>query len=172
MSDAVACRLGKYSAREIKVRHCKFDVVAYSKTDRLFRIIECKKSRIPSGIGQAFGQVAAYSAVLTAFGKEFLNAYSKKLDAPMAQRRWIEATDYYRRINVKFYVALTDKACKQIELLRAMKKLLPQVGIIRIKPDGKCRFDLKAENGKKDVAVAEASPVIIRILRNQPSDSE
>ena len=54
----------------------------------------------------------------------------------------MEATDNYRRIRIAFYVALTEKACKRVDLLRSMKKLLPDVGIIRVKPDGHCRHYL------------------------------
>jgi len=59
MSQAVACNLGKYAAREVKVGDCIFDVVAYNKKEKLFRLVECKKSSKASKIGHAFGQVAA-----------------------------------------------------------------------------------------------------------------
>lgn len=164
MSQAVACNLGKYAVREVKVGDCIFDVVAYNKKEKLFRVVESKRSRKASGIGHAFGQVAAYSGTIAARGRDFVIAYSKRLTVPMHQGRWMEATDDYRRIRVAFYVALTDKACKRVDLLRSMKKLLPDVGIIRVKPDGYCRFYLRIGK-KKDEKVSESRPVVIEILR-------
>jgi len=105
--------------------------------------LECKKSSRASKIGHAFGQVAAYHATIATLGDRFLDAYSKKIPSPMRLRRWMEATDNYRRIRIAFYVALTEKACKRVDLLRSMKKLLPDVGIIRVKPDGYCRHYLR-----------------------------
>lgn len=164
MSQAVACNLGKYAAREVRVGDCIFDVVAYNKTEKLFRLVECKKSSKASKIGHAFGQVAAYHATIATLGDQFLDAYSKKMPSPMRLRRWMEATDNYRRIRIAFYVALTEKACKRVDLLRSMKKLLPDVGIIRVKPDGYCRHYVRI--GKdKDVKLTKPRPVVIEILR-------
>jgi hypothetical protein len=169
MSQAVACTLGKYAAREVRVGDCIFDVVAYNKAKNSFRLIECKRSRKASGIGQAFGQLAAYSATIATHGREFLVAYSKKLDVPMHQGRWLEATDDYRRITVEFYVALTDKACKRVDLLRSMKNILSDVGIIRVKADGYCRNYLWVGR-QKDTKVAQPRPVSIKILPYRNND--
>ncbi len=166
MSQAVACTLGKYAAREVKVGDCIFDVVAYNKKEKLFRLVECKRSRKAAGIGHAFGQLAAYTATIATHGRDFIIAYSKKSSVAMHQGRWLEATADYQHIRIAFYVALTDKACKRINLLRAMKNLLPHVGIIRVKPDGYCRFYLRA--GKhKHTKVARPRSVIIKILPQQ-----
>jgi len=138
--------------------------VAYNKKEKLFRLVECKRSRKASAIGHAFGQVAAYSATIAAHGRDFVVAYSKKLAVPMHQGRWMEATDYHRRMRVAFSIALTDKACERVDLLRSMKKLLPDVGIIRVKPDGHCRHYLWI--GKdKDHKLTKPRPVVIEILR-------
>lgn len=171
MSQAVACSLGKYAAREVKVGDCIFDVVAYNKKENVFRLVECKLSGKASGIGQAFGQLAAYSATIASQGREFLNAYSRKLPVPMYLDRWMKATDDYRRINVAFYVALTQKACKRIGLLRSLKKILPDVGIIRVKADGYCRNYLRIEN-RKEIELAEPQKVTIKILRNNAENTD
>ena len=117
MSQAVACTLGKYAAREVRVGDCIFDVVAYNKKKKTFRLVECKQSQKASGIGHAFGQLAAYSATIAAQEQDFLENYSKKLAVPMHIGEWMKATDGYRRFKVEFYVALTDKACKRVDLL-------------------------------------------------------
>jgi hypothetical protein len=164
MSQAVACNLGKYAAREVRVGDCIFDVVAYNKIEKLFRLVECKRSSKASKIGHAFGQVAAYQATIATHGDQFLDAYSKKIPSPMRLKRWMEATDYYRRIRVAFYIALTDKACGRVDLLRSMKKLLPDVGIIRVKPDGVCRHYVRIGKDKDD-KLTKPRPVVIKLLR-------
>jgi hypothetical protein len=171
MSQAVACTLGKYAAREVRVGDCIFDVVAYDKKEKSFRLVGCKLSAKVSGIGQAFGQLAAYSAAIATQGKRFLIAYSKKLPVSMHQGRWMEATDNYRRINVRFYVALTHEACKRVNLLRSLKKTLREVGIIRVKPDGSCRNYLNIGK-RKDREITRPQTVTIKILRNQSSSSD
>jgi hypothetical protein len=171
MSQAVLCTFGRYAAREIRVGDCIFDVVAYNKKERSFKLIECKRSSKAAVIGQAFGQLAAYSATLAEHGKPFLHAFSKKLVVPMHLEQWMKATDDYRRFKVEFYVALTHKACKRVALLRSMKNLLPNVGIIRIKPDGHCRNYLLHE-GEKDRKVCEPTQVEIILDRDSGSDSD
>lgn len=169
MSQAVAYKLGKYAAREVKVGDCIFDVVAYNKKEKLFKLVECKTSRKAAGIGHAFGQLAAYTATIAAHGREFIIAYSKKLSVSMHQGRWLEATADYHHIKIAFYVALTDKACKRASLIRSMKNLLPHVGIMRVKPDGFCRSYLWV-GGHRDTKVSEPSPVTIKILPQQGSN--
>jgi len=139
-----------------------FDVVAYDKQEKLFRLVECKLGSKATSVGHAFGQVAAYYAVLAARGRDFLNAFSRKV--PLRYERLMEATNENRRIRVAFYVALTDEACKRVDLIRSVKRLLPTVGIIRVKPDGKCREFLR-ERGQKNHKLAEALPVMVEILR-------
>src|SRR5260370_8528839 len=165
MSQAVACDLGKYAAREVRVGDCIFDVVAYNKKEKLFRLVECKKSSKASKIGHAFGQVAAYHATIATLGDQFLDAYSKKIPSPMRLRRWMEATDNYRRLRIAFYVALTEKACKRVDLLHSMKKLLPDVGIIRVNPDGNCRHSLRIGN-HQDAKLPNPPPATLTTLHH------
>jgi hypothetical protein len=171
MSQAVACTLGKYAAREVRVRGCIFDVVAYNKKEKSFTLVESKRSKKLTGIGHAFGQLAAYSAMIATQGPQFLAAYHKKLTVPMHIDEWMRATDNYRRFKVEFYVALTDAACKQVPLLRSMKKILPDVGIIRVKSDGKCRRDIRLSGNKRDSELCHANTTTIKIFRNQQSGS-
>ncbi len=167
MALAVARHLGP-AAREIRVGDCKFDVIAYDKKQRLFELVECKRGSHTTTIGHAFGQVAAYYAVVADRGFEFVNALSKKL--PLSFARLMEATHGARRIRVAFYVALTDKACRRVDLIRSVKRLLPSVGIIRVRPDGKCR-DYVRIHGVRDYDLAKARPTTIHILHGKRASS-
>lgn len=161
MAEAVARHLRR-AAREIKVGDCIFDVVAYDKHRKVFSLVECKLGSKTATMGHAFGQIAAYYAIVAERGFDLVNALSKKL--PLSFRRLMEATDNGRRIQVRFYVALTDRACRRVTLIRSLKRLLPIVGIIRVKPDGKCREYLRL-NGQKETKLAKARPTVIEILR-------
>jgi len=160
MATSVGRRF-KHSTRELKVAECILDVVAYDKTKRLFTLVECKLGTKPSSIGHAFGQIAAYSAILCEHGKAFLKAFTRRV--PLNYERQMEATDGSRKFRVAFYVALTDNACKRIALIRSVKKLLPGVGIIRVKPDGKCRTYLRVK-GQKEPTLARAAVMVIEII--------
>jgi len=163
MAEAVARQLRR-SAREVKVGDCIFDVVAYDKAERLFKLVECKLGSQATTIGHAFGQIAAYYAVQSARGRDFLDAFSKKV--PLRYERLMEATNENRHIRVAFYVALTDEACERVDLIRSVKRLLPMVGIIRVKPDGSCREYLRVR-GHKECKLAQALPVVVEILSNK-----
>lgn len=165
MSQAVSYKLGSYAAKEIRINGCIFDVVAYDRKERLFRVVECKRSSKASTIGHAFGQLATYKATIAAQGRIFLDVYSKRIN--MRLGRWMEATNTYRRIRIAFYVALTDKACKRLDLIRSLKESLPEVGIIRVKSNGLCRSYLRV-GSQRDEEISRAHPITVRIL---PADS-
>jgi hypothetical protein len=158
----VESRCSKFpkSAREIRVGDCVFDVVAYDKQEKLFRLVECKRGSQATSIGHAFGQIAAYWALLADKGQDFLDAFSRKVS--LRFHRLMEATDGARRFRVAFYVALTDEACQRVDLLRSLKRLLPDVGVIRVKRDGKCR-DYVRDRGRKDFKLALAQPTVVKI---------
>jgi len=150
----------------VKLGDCTFDVVAYSK----FSVVECKLGRKASDIGHAFGQVGAYAATITKHGREFVVAYSKKLSVPMHMGRWLEAIDADHQIRVAFSVALTQGACERTELLISLKKAHPDVGIVRVKPNGVCRDPMRVgRERKKDDSLNKAKPVTIEILREEPA---
>lgn len=160
MAAAVA-RYLRPAAREVAVDGHRFDIVAYDKRRKLFKLVECKRGSRATSIGRAFGQLVAYNALVSTHGSDFVLAAARKLH--LSPRRLMESTEWARRIRVAFYVALTDDACKQVELLHSIKQLLPQVGIIRVKRDGHCRNFIR-DNGEKNYKLTEASPIIVRIL--------
>jgi hypothetical protein len=162
MAQAVAQHVAN-SAREVRVGDCVFDVVGYDKRLQLFKLVECKLGSQSTTIGKTFGQIAAYCAVLSTRGRDFVEAFNEKVHLPFSQL--MEATNNAKRIQVAFYVALTHDACKQqIELIRAVKDLLPLVGIIRVKLNGQCKDYVW--NGGKDWKLAKAIPTVIKISQN------
>jgi transcription elongation factor len=68
----------------------------------------------------------------------------------------MEATDCGRRIRVEFYVALSTKACKDVDCLRQLKQQNQHVGVIRCKEDGACRHYVRV-NGERNYELAKAA---------------
>jgi hypothetical protein len=164
MAMAVTRYLGgsKRTTREVRVSGCIFDVVAYDKEKRLFKLVECKLATSPTSIGRTFGQLASYHAAVMDQGYAFVTAVSRRL--PLSFHRLMEATNNATKIQVAFYVALTQKACLNLRLLKSLKSLLPSVGIIRVKPDGHCRGYL-LRDGKRDDSISSAKAITIKIRR-------
>lgn len=166
MATAVAKHF-KYSAREVRLgNHILgsriLDVVAYDKKKRLFRVIECKLGSDATRITQAFGQISGYHAEINGRPHKFVDAYTEQIH--LRWGRLMEATHANRYIQVAFYVALMDDACKeQIDTIRAQKELHPNVGVIRVKDDRTVRHSLRV-GGKKDNELAKASSKVIAIL--------
>jgi hypothetical protein len=164
MAQAVARYVGN-SAIGVKIGSCILDVTAYDKAARLFKVVECKRVSDARRIGHTFGQTAAYMSVVAENGFGFVDALSKKLH--MRFLRWMEGTNNGTEIKVEFYVALPDDACEQVDLLRSLKRQYPDVGIVRVKPDGKCR-DYVKDQGKRDRELTKARAVTIKILTPHP----
>jgi hypothetical protein len=161
MAQAVSRYLGKgRSTREVKVGGCRFDIVSYDTKKEIFKLVECKLATRPSSIGRTFGQLAAYYAAVADRGYEFVTALSEKLH--LSFDHLMQATHGATKIHVEFYVALTHEACLNLPLLESLKRLLPKVGIIRVKPGGKCRGSL-LKGGEKYKALSPAKAMTIRI---------
>jgi hypothetical protein len=166
MAQAVEGHLNKrrvIAAREVSLGRCRFDVVAYDKNARVFKVVECKLHSRPASVGRTFGQAITYYAFIKGHAFDFLDAASRKLPL-MRYRRWDEATDGGKKIMVAVYVALTDKACRQPEFLE-LRAQYPHIGIIRVKPNGRCRNALRRPDGTADSSAAEAKPKTIKIQR-------
>ena len=97
MSQAVARTLGRYAVREVRVGDCGFDVVSYNKKDKTFHVVECKMSKSASGIGQTFGQLAAYSATIA----EAASAISSSTIAKNSTFRCIKGDGWRRRMTLE-----------------------------------------------------------------------
>jgi len=157
MADAVLKHFNRgkcVACREVKLGRNRFDVVAYDKNQQLFSVIECKLHSKPTTVGRTFGQAMTYLTNIENHAFEFLDAASRKLQ-PLRFRRWWEATHGWTEINVAFYVALTDKACRQPEF-NNLRRMFPSVGIIRVKPNGRCRHALRRPDGTADSKAARA----------------
>lgn len=158
----VAKRFNCVAVRELNFGGPRFDVVGFSPDTEEFHIVECKRTGRPVDVGKTFGQILAYQAMIYDAGENFLDAFARKLtkDGVVRVPFWKYGARFVdtRMIPVRFYVALRDKACRQPEMLRLIKKNLDQVGIIRIDPYNHCKDYVRVE-GKKDFALCRATTV-------------
>jgi hypothetical protein len=144
-----------YVARQVPIDNARLDVVGYNKSDRVFKVVECKLTSHDTDLGRLFGQIMSYSDLISRKADAFLDSVSERMDRPMRFGRWMQATECARRIHIEFYVALTEEACKDIDRLRRLKRQYPTIGIIRCKEDGRCRSYAK-EAGKHNNELCKA----------------
>jgi hypothetical protein len=159
-------KYGCVAVRELNFGGPKFDVVGFSPDTAEFHIVECKRAKRPVGVGQTFGQILAYKAMIFDSGQQFLSCFNDAL-AKNAIRDvdfWIHGARFVesRKIPIRFYVALREEACNRPDILRLMKKDLRGVGIIRINRYGQCK-DYIRDFGEKDSDLCSAERVEVPI---------
>jgi len=152
----------KSALREFQMQKCKFDVVGYNSTEKTFYIVECKAGRKATDIGHAFGQILAYKSVISDKGYDFLRQFNEK--SRVRFEDLIQAVQE-KRLRVRFFVALRQNACKNLQLLRLMKQSLPDVGIIRVRDDGACRPFIRVEGNVKDYDICKSQVMSIPVRR-------
>jgi hypothetical protein len=164
----ISKRHGCVAVRELDFGGPKFDVVGFSPDSDEFHIVECKRTARPVGVGQTFGQILAYKAMIHDAGERFLDSFNKKLieDGITEVRFWAHAFRFAEagKIPVRFYVALLNKACERPEILQLIKNDLKEVGIIRIDQYNHCK-DYVRKFGEKDHEICRAAPVQVPISR-------
>jgi len=159
MEAAIAKSLGKRGmvvGRQVPLGNFRFDIVAYDKPNRVFKVIECKTGSHEATLGKTFGQLSVYSDRIASRVDEFLDSSSRRMEK-VHFGRWMEATNCGRWIRIELYVALSDAACKDLDCLRRLKRQNPNVGIIRYKKDGTCRYYVR-EGGKPNHELARPTP--------------
>lgn len=99
-------------------------------------------------------------------GEKFLNAYLRQLAKEGITKIsfFTEVAQFVnkRKIPIRFYVALCDKACLRPEFLRLMKHDLNGVGIVRINENGQSKDYIRV-HGEKDYGLCEAAPLEVPI---------
>lgn len=162
----IAKRHGCATVRELYFGGPKFDVVGFSPDSGEFHIVECKRSSRLVEIGKAFGQILAYKSMIYDAGVKFLNAFLGQLP-----RRGSRTISIYsnvaqfvrtRKVPIRFYVALREKACARPDFLRLMKRDLKSVGIIRINDYDRCKDYIRVQ-GEKNRELCEAARVEVPI---------
>ncbi len=138
--------------RELHLGGPAFDVVGFNPEEEEFFVIECKRTTRAVGVGQTFGQILAYKAMIYEAGEKFLDSFEKKLIKSRITKIkfWKHGAHFVDNgsIPVRFYVALREDACKQPEMLRLIKKDLSGVGIIRINSKNQCKDYIRTYPGK------------------------
>jgi hypothetical protein len=162
----IARKYGCFTVRELNFGGPKFDVVGFCPESEEFYIVECKRTSRPVGVGQTFGQILAYQAMIYDQGETFLNSFERAVSKSGGSRDpfWIHAARFVSsgKIPVRFFVALREKACSKPDILRLMKRELKGVGIIRINPNNQCKDYIRAY-GEKDLDLCAAARIEVPI---------
>ena len=152
--------------RELNLGGPTFDVVGFDPLKEEFHVVECKRTSRAVEIGQTFGQILTYEAVIYEKGDGFLDAFERRLrkDGIGKVQFWKYAVRFVDagRIPVRFYVALRQDACERLGLLRLIKRDLENVGIIRITNQNACR-DYIRDKGEKNYEICRSDRVNVPI---------
>jgi len=159
-------KVGCIAIRELNLGGPTFDVVGFDPQQEEFHVVECKRTSRAVGIGQTFGQILAYEAVIYEKGESFLDAFEGRLQKDVMGKIgfWQHAARFVsaKRIPVRFYVALRQNACDRLGLLRLIKRDLQNVGIIRITNRNACR-DYIRDSGEKNYEICRSEKVNVPI---------
>jgi len=157
---------------EFQFERIFFDVVGYSKSERVFYIVECKRGSKATTIGHAFGQILAYKSLLGEKGYDFLEEFYNRLIIHRVKRikfHDLEQAKEGENLRVKFYVALKEEACRRYDLIRLIKNSLGfKVGIIRVKNDGKCRFYIRTDEKAIDTEICASEIILVPVSTYDP----
>ena len=150
-------------ARQVPIKAKRLDVVAYNKSEKVFKVFECKAEDTPRAATAAFRQILDYRRIILNNGNTFVRSTSKKMT--MHFGKWMEATDRGQAIRVQFYVVLTDEACgksgvvsRLLDLKRSYQRLGTNVGVLKFKSNGTCSESVRAKGEKHKVKVGDATP--------------
>jgi len=155
--------------RELKLRDGRFDVVGYSRPENTFYVVECKRGTRADTIGRAFGQILVYQSLISNRGKEFREKFLERLLASKVRLKRTMARDIVdlfraNEVPFRFFVALTDTACRSHSLIRLMRDgLRNKVGIIRF--DGrKCKNYISTDVSRHDYDICESEPIGVPLI--------
>lgn len=133
--------------REMGFKSCKYDVIGYNKQENTVYIFECKLGTNITSIGQAFGQILGYKAVLKESGYEFLLRFYEKYHEEVVRNRsglkikledWIEIVNT-KKMNFKFFTVFREQA-KELanEILEIKGDQKFRIGVLTITKGGMC----------------------------------
>jgi hypothetical protein len=148
------------STTELKLGHSKFDVIGFEPKSRTFYIVESKLGSSPTTIGHAFGQILAYQASITENGFELIREFMNRVHFTDAADAMYDIFGK-QKAQVKFFVALTDDACRNYTLLKSLKETVPHVGIIRY--SDRCETYIRDGRKKRDDSICESQAVTVPI---------
>jgi hypothetical protein len=162
----ISKHFGCVTVRELNFGGPRFDVVGFSPETEEFYIVECKRTKRPVGIGQTFGQILAYKAMIADGGEKFLNSFNTALVRARITKLqfWQYGTRFVDagKIPVRFFVAMPQEACERTDILQSIKKDLTGVGIIRIKGNKQCKDYIRVFQDK-DYEICRGTPVDVPI---------
>jgi hypothetical protein len=145
----------------VKLADFQFDVLAFDQSERTFMAVECMYGGQPKTLAEFLAKAASHFAVAK---KGVVQFYSLP-DKGMSNKNtaWPSAAKLKPGVRFSVSVALMEKVCKRVELLRALKEQFPAVGLLRVKMNGQCREYMRDRNGNKDFALAASTSVRIRV---------
>lgn len=142
--DRLKCDI---AIKEMGFKGCKYDVIGYNKQENTVYIFECKLGTNITSVGQAFGQILGYKAILKESGYEFLLRFYEKFHEEIIRSKgwlkikledWIEIINT-KKMNFKFFAVFREEA-KELanEILEIKNDQKFRIGVLSITKNGMC----------------------------------
>jgi len=166
VSSPIKCDL---ATTELELESGRFDVVGYNQSEKTFVLVECKLDDSNTSIGQAFGQILTYKYIVSRYGYDFFKKFDEKLKKEGLSLKIDDVIQAYKEgvVNFRFYVALSQSACKNYKLIHALKDDLKlKVGVIRVRNNGSCLLHIHTAGNKEDKEICESDQIPVTILRS------
>lgn len=143
----------------VRLGDLEFDVLTFDKSESKFVAVECMFGGQPKTLAEHFSRANSDFAVAKYGALQFhaLAGKGKSKKGPA----WPNTAKLKLGIRFSVSVALMNKVCKRVDLLRSLKQEFPAIGIVRVKMNGQCRDYIRDRNGDKDVALTASKAVKI-----------
>jgi len=163
--------------REMGFKSCIYDVIGYNKQENTIFIFECKLGTNITSIGQAFGQILGYKAILKESGYEFLLRFYEKYHEHVIKSKswlkikledWIEIVNT-KKMNFKFFVVFREQAKEMAnEIIEIKNDQKFRIGVLSITKGGMCTPHL---TWKKDIddEIVKSDKIEINLIKKYSS---
>lgn len=133
----------------------RYDVLAFNKQKFTLTGFECMYGGQPSTLAAHFARAYLHLTAVQARALDLGKARDKK------GSEWLDLTESKLDLRFSVSVALMDKVCRRVELLRSLKSQFPPIGVIRVKLSGQCRDYVRDRHGNTDLALTTGTSVTI-----------
>lgn len=148
---------------EFTFKRSSFDVVSFDNNKNVWKIVECKVTNRITGVGSTFGQLIAYTGLISSNGKAFLQRLHEEKKWKIPLYTWKKMLDS-KVIPVEFYVAFRRDDVRNNEqfLLWAYENFSSKkIGIILV-DKGRCTILRNSE--KLDIPLTSSYSKISDVL--------
>ncbi len=151
---------GNHAVANVRLDDLQFDVLALDHSRNALVGIECIHGGQPRTLTEQFVKANSHLEAAKCGALNF-----RMLADKVKNKEGLPKLNAHKPSCLQFSVsvALMDRVCKRVDLLRVLKTQFPAIGIVRVKMNGQCRDYIRDRSGKKDSALTSSNAVKISV---------